>query len=158
MHRSFDVRAIAALSQLNTNSNINNINNNSFTAQCHSAVTFPAGKYIYPFHFLLPAGLPPSYSTGMCVKNKQYSNSQARVYYYVKVRVISSDSSSLLKKSSSALQKATQTKQFQSSTTQNNINGHNNSFAHISFATNNSIISLASTANVNSAIETHPIN
>lgn len=103
MHRSFDVRAIAALSQLNTNSNINNINNNSFTAQCHSAVTFPAGKYIYPFHFLLPAGLPPSYSTGMCVKNKQYSNSQARLYYYVKVRVISSDSASLLKKTSSAL-------------------------------------------------------
>lgn len=105
MHRSFDVRAIAALSQLNHS------NNNSFSAQGHSAVTFPAGKYIYPFHFLLPAGLPPSYSTGMCVKNKQYSNSEARVYYYVKVRVLSFDSSASLA-SSSALQKVKRASQY----------------------------------------------
>lgn len=50
-------------------------------------VTFPAGHFVYPFRFLLPTTLPPSYNTGMCVKEGQHSNSQAMLGYYVKVYV-----------------------------------------------------------------------
>lgn len=51
------------------------------------SVRFPAGHYVYPFRFLLPPALPPSYDTGICVKDGQYSNSQAALHYYVKVYV-----------------------------------------------------------------------
>lgn len=50
-------------------------------------VRFPAGHFVYPFRFLLPASLPPSYNTGIHVKDGQYSNSQAALHYYVKVYV-----------------------------------------------------------------------
>lgn len=51
------------------------------------SVRFPAGHYVYPFRFLLPTALPPNYDTGICVKDSQYSNSQAALHYYVKVYV-----------------------------------------------------------------------
>jgi hypothetical protein len=51
------------------------------------SVRFPAGHYVYPFRFLLPLSLPPNYDTGICVKDGQFSNSQAALHYYVKVYV-----------------------------------------------------------------------
>ncbi|KPA78943.1 putative arrestin domain-containing protein [Leptomonas pyrrhocoris] len=51
------------------------------------SVRFPAGHYVYPFRFLLSASLPPNYDTGICVKDSQFSNSQAVLHYYVKVYV-----------------------------------------------------------------------
>lgn len=51
------------------------------------SVRFPAGHYVYPFRFLLPTALPPNYDTGICVKDGQFSNSQAALRYYVKIYV-----------------------------------------------------------------------
>lgn len=52
-------------------------------------VTLPEGNYVFPFRYLLPAELPPTYDTGVKVRDKQFSNSMSHLAYYVKVYVMS---------------------------------------------------------------------
>lgn len=67
------------------------VSNLSMTAATEGGyVVFPEGTYVYPFRFLLPMELPPSYRTGVRVKDEQFSNSKASLVYYVKVYVSSS--------------------------------------------------------------------
>lgn len=48
-------------------------------------VRFPAGHYIYPLRYLLPASLPPSSDPVIRVKDESYSTAQVSFHSHVKL-------------------------------------------------------------------------